>query len=245
MSLESKNFLVDVARGLYPGYILDHVFGQNIVIPAVTPMEDLWGNDATVSEITTASSSFVVVSSSTSDTAAGTGARTVKVFFVDANGALATETATLNGTSTVALSGSYLVPYHMQVLTAGSGGSNAGIIDVKIGATFYARMITGYNVAHHAFRLVPTGYRALIFDVWMTAGKTTPSAAGDGALYVKPVATGLWERRLQFRFGATPFSHTFASPISLPAGTRFKLSANSDTAATVVSGGMTVVYEEL
>jgi len=71
-----------------------------------------------------------ISSSNANDTSAGTGARTVKITYLDATGAGPfTETVTLNGTTpvnTVATDICYIES--IEVLTVGSGNSNAGTI---------------------------------------------------------------------------------------------------------------------
>jgi hypothetical protein len=71
-----------------------------------------------------------ISSSSTSDTAAGTGARTVRITYYDNTmaGPL-TETVTLNGTTAVnTVASNIRFIESLQVITAGSGGNNAGIL---------------------------------------------------------------------------------------------------------------------
>lgn len=80
-----------------------------------------------------------ISSSNVNDTSAGTGARTVKVTYYTLNaGTVAgpfTETITLNGTSTVdTVATNICYIEKMEVMTVGSGGSNAGVITL-FGAT--------------------------------------------------------------------------------------------------------------
>jgi len=73
-------------------------------------------------------------SSSASDTSAGTGARTVRITYYDNTGAgPLTETVTLNGTTavnTVATNIRFIEK--MEVVTAGSGGVNAGTVSLFV-----------------------------------------------------------------------------------------------------------------
>lgn len=73
-------------------------------------------------------------SSSAADAAAGTGARTVCIFGLDANYDIQNETIALNGQTQVESVLSYLRVFGVQVQTAGSGYTNAGdIYCVKTG----------------------------------------------------------------------------------------------------------------
>lgn len=69
-----------------------------------------------------------LTSSSANDAAAGTGARTVKVYGLDANYKFATETVTLNGQTAVTTTGTFYRVFGIQVITTGTGRKNAGDI---------------------------------------------------------------------------------------------------------------------
>ena len=100
----------------------------------------------------TAARVHAVVSGSANDAAAGTGARTVRLTGILASGAESSETITLNGTSGVNSSGSYIHVTSLEVLTAGSGGVNAGIITATAAtdSTVTCSIHTGHNVSSGA-----------------------------------------------------------------------------------------------
>jgi len=80
-----------------------------------------------------------IASSSANDTGAGTGARTVKITYYSVSGGSITgpfyETVTLNGTSYVnTVSTTIAFIEKIEVLTVGSGLTNAGILTLKAGA---------------------------------------------------------------------------------------------------------------
>lgn len=77
-----------------------------------------------------------ISSSSANDTSAGTGARTLKITFVDSTGATAgTESVTLNGTTAVNLvTTTKCFIEKIEVVTVGSTGSNVGTISLFTGA---------------------------------------------------------------------------------------------------------------
>jgi hypothetical protein len=77
-----------------------------------------------------ASQTLNVVSGSANDAAAGTGARTIKIWGIDSNYAEISETVTMNGASLVSTTNSYIAVNKVQVMTVGSGLTNAGIIDI-------------------------------------------------------------------------------------------------------------------
>ena len=107
-------------------------------------------------------------SSSASDTAAGTGARTVRVYGLDADYKEIDELITLNGQTAVNTTKSYLRAYRMIVQSAGSGGANAGIIYMGTGTVTAGVPVNKYalvdgfgdNQTMMLVYTVPAGYTA-------------------------------------------------------------------------------------
>lgn len=102
-------------------------------------------------------------SSSAADAAAGTGARTIRLTYLDSTGAGPfTETITLNGTANVnTVSTTICFVEKIEVLTVGSGLSNAGIITMKAaaagGGATIGTIAVGNNQTFWAHHYVPTG----------------------------------------------------------------------------------------
>lgn len=97
-----------------------------------------------------------VVSSSAADASAGTGARTIRITYYDNSMAgPKTTDVTMNGTTAVATSASDIrFVEKMEVLTAGSGASNAGTITLRLtgaGATIGTIAVSDNQTfwAHH------------------------------------------------------------------------------------------------
>lgn len=92
--------------------------------------ETIWNPGSTYAQLTTAVA-FELVSSSASDTSAGVGARTVEVELIDGNYVKTTQTLTLNGTTVVAITGTFIACNYIKLLTAGSSLTNVGNISVR------------------------------------------------------------------------------------------------------------------
>ena len=121
-------FLERLAFNSCKGMSLKTLMGRNAAIS--TAAETIWTPGATYAQVTTAVA-FEAISSSTNDTSAGTGARTISVDLVDGNYAQTTVTVTMNGTTAVAITGTFVACNGARVLTAGSTGSNAGNVDIR------------------------------------------------------------------------------------------------------------------
>lgn len=149
-----------IMQGIVPGYYLENIFGKNSDVD--TP-EDVWegGGDYAGFPLTTLET-VSVLSSSALDTAAGTGARTVRIYGLDGAYALQTEDVILNGVTPVATVNTYRRVYRVEVLTAGTGTFNAGTITIR-------HTTTVANV----FSIIPIGIgrsEAAVYTV--PAGKT-------------------------------------------------------------------------
>lgn len=111
-----------------------------------------------------------IKSSSANDASAGTGARTVTIYYVDSTGATSTtETVTLNGTTAVNLvNTNHCFIEKMVVATVGTGGTNAGAITLFTGAagagTAVAIINTGDGQTYLGHHYVVTGKTCHITD---------------------------------------------------------------------------------
>jgi hypothetical protein len=125
-----------------------------------------------------------IVSANANDTAAGTGARTVRIKYLDQNlNGPYTETVTLNGVTpvnTVNTNICYIESY--EVLTAGSGGVNAGIISLKAatggGGATICSIAAGDNRIFYTMHYVPTGYVCYITGISVSHNGTVVGSGG-------------------------------------------------------------------
>jgi len=108
----------------------------------------------------------------------GTGARTVTLEGLDANYAAISETVTLNGTTVVDTTASFLRLHRMYVVTVGSGLTNTGVIYAAVTGDTYttpgvpntatgimSTIGAGEGQTLQAFYTVPAGYTAYLTRV--------------------------------------------------------------------------------
>lgn len=165
VDMSPKDFYLEVQKGNITGTIDYSAFGINPDIDIATVPED----------ISVAGGVFVppttyrvhdITSASANDTAAGTGARTLKIYGVTSAG-LESETITMNGAANVPTTKAYSDIYRMYVETAGGGYTNAGIITAtaQVDATVTCSIIVdGFNSCRKCIRLIPPGYTGYLFD---------------------------------------------------------------------------------
>lgn len=157
--------------------------------------EDVWAAGGAVT-FPAAAAATTVVSSSTDDAAAGTGARTVRVRGLTAGFKEAYEDATLDGTNAVALTKTFLRIWSVEVLTAGSGGANAGTIDAKHSSTVLHRIPIGANLSRGAFFTAPDVDGRVRYRLKKVYVAITDVTDGVATFVVKTKKSdGLWEIR--------------------------------------------------
>jgi hypothetical protein len=172
-----------VAMGLVPGVspivVLAKALGLNIASAPITI-----GCNNTLQQFATAAESWEIVSSSASDTAAGTGARTVLVQTLDENFNPQQDIITLTGVVPVPLPrGAHYLRHQLSaVVSAGSGGANAGLLTIQVagGGAPRGYMAANNSVSKQASYTVPAGCLGWVTDLTTIVGQpggTVASAA--------------------------------------------------------------------
>ena len=186
----SEPFGLQVSRGHVGYHYPQFKFGFNPDID--NSLETIWAEGGLYSYLS-AASVLKVSSSSTADTSAGTGARTVEIFGLDADYAEISETITLNGQTAVDTTNSYLRVNRAIVRSAGTGGENAGIIYAGTGtvtngvpANKYLSIAAGDNQTLMALWTVPAGHTAYLHGSHVTAACTTSNKLLTATIVARP-----------------------------------------------------------
>ena len=219
----TEPFELQVARGQIPGHSIIHVFGHN---------PDVDNNvEATVWPIPGATlghpaspTIMKISSSSANDTAAGTGARTVYILGINGTGGYVEEVVSLNGQTEVSTVNTYDAIERMQVLTAGSGGANAGIIYAGTGtvtsgvpAVPYSAMGVGDNTSLVGHWTCPKGYTGYLVAGKLTTGTTTASQYVVGKLKLRDTNGMVYTAAITTLADSTAW-YDFTYPIKITAG---------------------------
>lgn len=217
------------------GHTVDsiHKFGYNTDVDAA---EDIWDGGGDY-PWPSAAATTTIESSDTSDTSAGTGARTVKVYGLDANYLQISETVTLNGTSQVTLANDYLRLHRAKVLTAGSNGINAGNLLLKHGATTIAQISADRGQTLMAiFTIANDVSHAEIAQWYATAGRDKTSVT-QMALMMREYG-GAWQTKELIDVTDTSPALIYTYPFwqTVPARTDIRVRALSVSVADVAIG---------
>lgn len=187
----SEPFELQVARGQIAYHHDLHKFGFNPDVDDA--LETVWAQGGLYSYLSVATV-LKVSSSSTADDSAGTGARTVQLFGLDANYDEINETVTLDGQTAVNTTKSYLRINRMIVRSAGSGATNAGVIYAGTGtvtagvpANKYATIAVGDGQSLMALWTVPAGYTLYVAQTDVTVATTQNNKYSTVSLVARPL----------------------------------------------------------
>jgi hypothetical protein len=188
-----------------------------------------------------------IASANANDTAAGTGARTVKIDYFDATGAGPfSETVTLNGTTyvnTVATNICFIE--EIRVLTAGSGLVNAGILTLKAataggGATIGTINATD-NQTFWSHHYVATGKEMNITGVAVSHSGTTVGSGGVFVVKSTQIAANAAIQQvtdfIRLYGQSSTFSRTYSSPVKVTGPAKVFLYVTPETSSSMVYRG--------
>ena len=178
-----QDYYLELAKGNIAGHAVVNKFGRNSDVDTGTVPEDIWDGGRVWVPPTTARI-HDIASTSIADTAAGTGARTIRVYGLTSwSTEEVSEDVTLNGTTNVPTSNSYVIVHRMQCLTFGSGGTNAGDITAtaQTDATVTAQITTGYGQTLMAIYGVPST-QAFYTSQWYIDMNAVAAAANGASL---------------------------------------------------------------
>jgi hypothetical protein len=181
----SDNILADpmmaINYGLIPGYTEITAFGENPNISSASVPEDIW-NQGGLYPWMTGATSLQVRSTSASDTALGTGSRTVLVLGLDINYNTVSAFATLNGTTPVVLSQQLFRINDFVSYTSGSNEVNVGDLFVEDvgGGTIRGKVGAGLGVGRQSMYTCPAGYTGQLTNMtFCLNAKGTQTASGQ------------------------------------------------------------------
>jgi hypothetical protein len=248
---KTEPFELQVARGQIMGHYPLFKFGNNAIVG--DSLETIWAEGGLYSYLT-AATVLKVSSSSTNDTSAGTGARTVQLYGLDADYNEINELVTLNGQTAVNTTQSFLRIYRMVVRSAGSGGANAGVIYAGTGtvttgvpANVYASVngVEGANQSLMALWTVPAGYTAYLLQYGVSNGTTSNTpAVCKLILAVRPYGEVFQSKDVKSLTTGMHVEETFALPLKIEEKSDIEVRAISSSAAVTfdISSAFEIIY---
>ena len=245
----TEPFGLQVARGQVAYHTPQFKFGFNADVD--NSLETVWAQGGLYSYLSSASV-LKISSSSTADTSAGTGARTVQLYGLDADYNEISETVTLNGQTAVNTTNSFLRINRMIVRTAGTGGQNAGVVYAGTGtvtagvpANKYATVAVGDNQTLMALWTVPAGHTAYLYETHVTAACTTSNKLLTTTIVARPEGEVFQVKdKFGIQIDGGDIRQVYNFPIKFTEKTDIEVRAIADagSANAEVSAGLDIVY---
>lgn len=212
--------------------------GNNPDVDSASVPEDIWSGGG-LYPFLTAATNLEIVSSSVNDTAAGTGARTVTIFGLDASYVEISSTVTLNGTTAVAVPIQYFRINSILVITAGSLEVNDGAITVRDAGAGATRGLIPQNVSisRQAIFTVPAGHTLSIHSILGSLNRISGISKNITIGFSFRSSIGVRRLTLEFSLSNTvPYRHDGIPGIVLSEKTDVSLRATfSDTNDTDIT----------
>lgn len=233
----------EIARGNVKGAYPFAAYGKLIASSGVT---DTLVHDQNGTVLHVPASTGVqmsVVSTSVDDAAAGTGARTIVIEYLNATLDTSIELVTLNGLTPVLTQATDIRWVQaVYVASTGSGLKPAGQIDVTNGGVVYSRVPVGKRSDHSSFRRVPRG--KMLYISSMFGGASSGSAATSVLLELVTTQvdgldqqeTGLFYDQAGIALQDSSTTLTLNMPLPVGPGQIVGFVATCDKAATITAG---------
>jgi hypothetical protein len=175
LAVRPTKFEYEVALGNREGTATWNQWGYNDDIDIGT--ETVWSVGGIFSPLTT-DNTLSIVSTSTNDTSGGTGARSIIVYGIDANRDEQTEVVTLNGTTPVVTTSTWLGINRLAIYVSGSGATNAGTINVTAvtAGTVQGQIPIGLGASQSAIFFVSADHQMLLDWMLLNINKTGGSS---------------------------------------------------------------------
>ena len=243
----TEPFYLQVARNQISFHKSNFKFGFNADVD--DSLETVWAQGGLYSYLASASV-LKVSSSSTADTSAGTGARTVELSGLDTNYDEISETVTLNGQTAVNTTNEFLRINRMVVRSAGTGGQNAGVIYAGTGtvttgvpANKYATIAIGDNQTVMALWTVPRGYTAYLLQTDITVATTQNNKYCTVHLVSRPNGE-VFQIKDKFVKAESSVHQAYTIPLKFEEKTDIEVRAIGDSSGAdiAISAGLDFIY---
>ena len=243
----SEPFELQVSRGQIAYHKTLFKFGFN---PDVDDsLETIWAEGGLYSYLS-AATVLKVSSSSANDTSAGTGARTVELFGLDADYDEINETVILSGQTAVNTTQSFLRVNRMIVRSAGTGGTNAGVIYAGTGtvtagvpANKYATVSVGDGQSLMALWTVPRGYTAYVTQTDITVATTQNNKYATVSFLARPFGE-VFQVKDKFAKSESGHNQVYTFPLKFEEKTDLEMRCIGDSAGAdiAIAAAFDLVY---
>ena len=199
------DFKLSVSAGRISGASTVFKFGKNQDISS-SGNEDVisWGG---LKLFPTAASTLSIASSTVNDDDGGTGINKIRIYGLDANYLEVTEEITLNGTSAVVTSNSYLRVTRMYGTLAGSVQRADGNIIATHDEGIISEIVAGDGQSADATYTVPANHVLMIDRIAASLERSATGAGAEIHFEIKLFGENTWREQADISLAASGTSH--------------------------------------
>jgi hypothetical protein len=248
-AISSRAFPIAISYGEIANHKIFSLLGRTTTTG--TTQITMW-SPATQYTFPSAAQKMELVSTDAADAVAGTGARSVRLIYLDADGKEGQEVINLNGTTVVTTVTSNIFRINsFRTATVGSLGTTKGTVNIRaLGAgTIFSQIPPAENVAEMGVTTVPTGK---VLFVSSFSGSCVGSTANKSArMTLRATYDIMSDQQLTPGLHFMPvvdsyltndvIARPFDEPLRIPAGTDIKINLQGDSGvscACIVRGWM-------
>ena len=247
---DTFSWAINISAGNVNGISYIEKFGMNTDVDA--NKETIWDGGDIYTYIATAET-VTVTSSSGSDSAAGTGARTVEVQGLNSSYEVVTETLTVGGAGGTV---EFLRVFRARVITAGTDGVNVGNVSVTSDDTSTVLAIIGVDGAGSnaagrgqtfmALYTIPAGKTGYLTQWTVGSGKQNTDAVAFILSRDATVTDAAFNSKDIITVSATTYSKNYTIPLQFTEKTDIEVRAYSGTNNSLVSSTFNLIlYDNL
>jgi len=225
---------LQVSQGQIAGATSFYKFGFNPDIDGTE--ETIWTQGGNVPWPIAAFTAYIVSDNAADNGTSTTGAQTVQVEGLDADYNIKSVSVTLDGTTEVAISGTWIRINRAFVTLSGAGGTSAGTLHIQSsgGGVIYADLSTG-NQTQMAVYTVPAGHTLYLDDVSFTAALGIQSKNVTVKFVLRNFGTNTFRTGIIETVQSNSLLVPFPYPFAIPEKTDVECRAFSDTTNVAVS----------
>jgi len=238
----SYDWTINISAGAVDGTSYIEKFGMNVDVDS--NKETIWDGGEIYSYINTAET-VAVTSTLGTDSATGTGARTVEIQGLDANHSLVYDSLTVGGGAGTQ---EFLRIFRAKVVTAGSNGINEGTISItssdtstvlaQIGVDGTGSNAAGRGQTFMSLYTVPAGKTAYLTQWTVGCGKQNTDAV---ATFLARPEGGAWNAKDIITVSATTYAKDYKIPLQFTEKTDIEIRAYSTTNNSLVSSTFNLI----
>jgi hypothetical protein len=240
----SYEWSINISAGSMSGVGYIEKFGMNVDVDS--NKETIWDGGGIYSYIASPET-LAITSSSGTDSATGTGARTVEIQGLNSAYEVVTETLTVGGSAGTQ---TFVRVFRARVSTAGASGVNEGTISVtsqststvlaEIGVDGTGSSAAGRGQTFMCLYTVPAGKTAYLTQWTVGAGKQNTDAVAF--ILARPFdGNGAWNSKDIITVSATTYSKEYKIPLQFTEKTDIEVRAYSTTNNSLVSSTFNLI----